>query len=186
MESSNPSYRDCVDAIVKDHQVSKRQFSFYLIDCHSESKLRDMCNKRQAELISCQFHLNREHTSQIYFGIQNEDNDHTLSQDRLVFEIEKLISNQFYSGSTQNLNKYSDDSDLADMFKHKFVGFLKYIGEDLAPKVNMLHQTFYRYKFESPLDFIMIKSDFKRFYESFTQARLSMLYSLHIHKDTVF
>ena len=84
------------------------------------------------------------------------------------------------------MNKYSDDSDLTDMFKSKFVGFLKYIGEDLAPKVNMLHQTFYRYKFESPLDFIMIKSDFKRFYESFTQARLSMLYSLHIHKDTVF
>lgn len=72
------------------------------------------------------------------------------------------------------------------MFKMKFVGFLKYLSDDLAPKVKMLQQVFYRYKFESPLDFIMIKSDFKRFYESFTQARLSMLYSLHIHKDSLF
>jgi len=83
-------------------------------------------------------------------------------------EIAKLVTNQFYTGSTKDVNRYSDSSDLNNMFKKKFVGFLKYIGDDLAPKVSMLHQTFYRYKFESPLDFIMIKSDFKRFYESFT------------------
>ena len=32
----------------------------------------------------------------------------------------------------------------------------------------------------------MIKSDFKRFFESFTQARLSLLYSLELHKDAIF
>jgi len=32
----------------------------------------------------------------------------------------------------------------------------------------------------------MIKSDFKRFYESFTQARLNLLYSLELHKDSLF
>jgi hypothetical protein len=45
---------------------------------------------------------------------------------------------------------------------------------------------FYKYTFESPLNFIMIKSDFKRFFESFTQARLSLLYSLELHKDAIF
>ena len=49
-----------------------------------------------------------------------------------------------------------------------------------------LHNIFYKYKFDSPLNFIMIKSDFKRFYESFTQARLSLLYSLELHKDSLF
>ena len=45
---------------------------------------------------------------------------------------------------------------------------------------------FYQYTFDSPLNFIMIKSDFKRFYESFTQARLSLLYSLNLHLDAKF
>lgn len=32
----------------------------------------------------------------------------------------------------------------------------------------------------------MVNSDFKRFYESFTQAKLSLLYSLELHKDSMF
>jgi len=31
-----------------------------------------------------------------------------------------------------------------------------------------LQNVLYQFKFESPLDFIMIKSDFKKFYESFS------------------
>ena len=32
----------------------------------------------------------------------------------------------------------------------------------------------------------MVKSDFKRFYESFVEAKLSLLYSLELHKDAMF
>jgi len=64
--------------------------------------------------------------------------------------------------------------------------FKKYLGDDLAPKILELNKVFFKYQFDSPLDFIMIKSDFKRFFESFTQARLSLLYSLELHKDSIF
>ena len=49
-----------------------------------------------------------------------------------------------------------------------------------------LNQVFNKYKFDSPLNFIMVNSDFKRFYESFTQAKMSLLYSLELHKDSMF
>jgi hypothetical protein len=49
-----------------------------------------------------------------------------------------------------------------------------------------LQDTYYEYKFDSPLNFLMVKSDFKNFYESFTQAKLSLLYSLELHKDSMF
>ena len=32
----------------------------------------------------------------------------------------------------------------------------------------------------------MVKSDFKRFYESFVEAKLSLFYSLEMHKDSMF
>jgi hypothetical protein len=49
-----------------------------------------------------------------------------------------------------------------------------------------LQDTYYQYRFDSPLNFIMVKSDFKSFYESFSQAKLSLLYSLELHKDSMF
>ena len=55
-----------------------------------------------------------------------------------------------------------------------------------ATQIKKLQEVFYKYTFESPLNFIMVKSDFKRFYESFSQARLSLLYSLELHKDSMF
>jgi hypothetical protein len=72
------------------------------------------------------------------------------------------------------------------MFKQNMATFKKYLQDDLSPKILHIDKIFFKHKFESPLDFIMIKSDFKRFYESFTQARLSLLYSLELHKDSMF
>lgn len=73
------------------------------------------------------------------------------------------------------------------MFKSNLDQFLnRYLRGDLAPKLKQLNQVFNKYKFDSPLNFIMVNSDFKRFYESFTQAKLSLLYSLELHKDSMF
>ena len=72
------------------------------------------------------------------------------------------------------------------MFNDNIRTFKNYLGDDLAPKIAELNRVFFKYQFDSPLDFIMIKSDFKRFFESFTQARLSLLYSLELHKDSIF
>ncbi len=73
------------------------------------------------------------------------------------------------------------------MFKSNLDQFLnRYLRGDLAPKLKKLNEVFNKYKFDSPLNFIMVNSDFKRFYESFTQAKLSLLYSLELHKDSMF
>ena len=72
------------------------------------------------------------------------------------------------------------------MFGDNIRTFKSYLGDDLAPKIAELNKIFFKYQFDSPLDFLMVKSDFKRFFESFTQARLSLLYSLELHKDSIF
>jgi hypothetical protein len=55
------------------------------------------------------------------------------------------------------------------MFKSNLDQFLnRYLRGDLAPKLKKLNEVFNKYKFDSPLNFIMVNSDFKRFYESFT------------------
>ena len=75
---------------------------------------------------------------------------------------------------------------MSHMFAKNLTTFTNYLGIDFAPKIEHLQHSFYKYKFESPLNFIMVKADFKRFFESFTQARLSLLYSLEMHKDAIF
>ena len=72
------------------------------------------------------------------------------------------------------------------MFNTNLYLFLKYIRIELAPKIHQLESIYNKYKFESPLNFIMVKSDFKRFYESFVEAKLSLFYSLEMHKDSMF
>ena len=54
------------------------------------------------------------------------------------------------------------------MFSKNLTTFTEYLKLDYAPKIQHLQNIFYKYTFENPLNFIMIKSDFKRFYESFT------------------
>lgn len=57
---------------------------------------------------------------------------------------------------------------MTPMFNSNIQVFKKYLSEDLSPKVAELQKVFFKYQFDSPLDFIMIKSDFKRFFESFS------------------
>lgn len=54
------------------------------------------------------------------------------------------------------------------MFNQNLSSFKLYLSNEFAPKIKELQAIFYRYTFDSPLNFIMIKSDFKRFYESFS------------------
>ena len=54
--------------------------------------------------------------------------------------------------------------DLTPMFKRNLTTFRRYLDEEFSPKIMKLQEVFYKYKFESPLNFIMVKSDFKRFY----------------------
>lgn len=75
---------------------------------------------------------------------------------------------------------------MTKIFKKNLPGFIQYLKDDLGSKMERLQDTYYQYRFDSPLNFIMVKSDFKSFYESFSQAKLSLLYSLELHKDSMF
>jgi len=118
-----------------------------------------------------------------------------LSQeDRVMEEIERLLNNQFADLNHDGIHRYSDltpdpnrnKPDMTNMFKKNLPHFINYLKDDLGSKMGRLHDTYYQYRFDSPLNFIMVKSDFKSFYESFTQAKLSLLYSLELHKDSMF
>jgi len=177
-------HHDILEALTRDYQVSKRQYAFYLLDCRVEQGIRNLCNKQDINALRNE--VNRQFPEQMFMGILFDDGQ--VQQKDLIDEIERLLRNQFAplnskpSRHDPNINK----KDMTGMFKQNFTSFIRYLHEDLAPKIDNLQKIFYKHKFESPLDFIMIKSDFKRFYESFTQARLSLLYSLELHKDSLF
>jgi hypothetical protein len=42
------------------------------------------------------------------------------------------------------------------------------------------------YQFESPLNFLMMKADFKEFVESFFQAEALLKYALQFYTDSLF
>ena len=108
-----------------------------------------------------------------------------MTETKLGTEIDNLLKDVYFRRFNPSQGK-DISKELTGMFHGNLIQFLDYLYDELAPKLMILREVLYKYSFESPLDFIMIKSDFKRFFESFTQARLSMLYSLELHKDSIF
>ena len=142
-----------------------------------------MCTSRDVSKFQKRF--NDAYPDQMFMGILLDGSE--MTQDRLVAEIERLIGNQFDKNAAyQRHDPNQQQRDLSPMFKRNLTTFTRYLDEEFSPKIKKLQDVFYKYTFESPLNFIMVKSDFKRFYESFTQARLSLLYSLELHKDSMF
>lgn len=88
----------------------------------------------------------------------------------MIEEIERLLKKSFKTETRKHINDRHEiqKKDLTPMFNENIVTFRKYLSDDLSPKISKLQDTFFKYDFDSPLDFIMIKSDFKRFFESFT------------------
>lgn len=167
-------------ALVKEYQTSKRQFAFYILDCQRLTKMFEACNSR--DLAAFQRHFNAEHGDQMYVGVMLENR--MATEEMILSEIERLLKKEFEPHTLQPKDK--DKQNMSHMFSKNLTVFDDYLKNEFAPKIMFLQQIFYKYTFESPLNFIMIKSDFKRFFESFTQARLSLLYSLEMHKDAIF
>lgn len=88
-----------------------------------------------------------------------------MDHQKVIDEIERLLSKQF---NPNHKDSRTDKKDMTTMFSKNLVAFTNYLKDDLAIKVSDLKETFFLHSFDSPLDFIMIKSDFKRFFESFT------------------
>ena len=88
----------------------------------------------------------------------------------MIEEIERLIGNTFKEGQPRHINDHYaiKKQDLTPMFNDNIRAFKSYLGDDLAPKIAELNKVFFKYQFDSPLDFLMVKSDFKKFFESFT------------------
>lgn len=130
--------------------------------------MKDLCATRDVKRF--EESINKEYGNQIFVGIVNEENMYELSKDLMIQEIERLLRNSF--SDTQKNQKFkaafSEDEDMTPMFNSNIQVFKKYLSDDLSPKVAELQKVFFKYQFDSPLDFIMIKSDFKRFFESFS------------------
>jgi hypothetical protein len=58
------------------------------------------------------------------------------------------------------------------MFNQTIPGFLDYLRTVYFPKITQLKFDTSVYQFESPLNFLMMRTDFKEFLESFYQAEI--------------
>lgn len=107
----------------------------------------------------------------------------------MTHEVERLLNNQFNALNSDGRQRHDPNilqRDMTNMFKSRLGDFLRFLREDLAPKIARLHEVYDNHRFDSALNFIMVQSDFKQFYEDFVEAKLSLLYALELHKDSLF
>ena len=72
------------------------------------------------------------------------------------------------------------------MFEKSLSHFLLFLRREYFPKVTQLKFEASVYKFESPLNFLMLKTDFKKFIEHFYQAQSLLSYALMFQMDALF
>ena len=103
----------------------------------------------------------------VFVGIMADSEDREMmTEDKLISLIEVSLKRTFSPESLAP--RYKDEREISQMFRRNLTAFTNYLEIELAPKIEHLQDIFYKYKFDSPLNFIMIKSDFKMFFESFT------------------
>lgn len=139
--------------------------------------------------------LNEQHGEQMYVDIISGADEASSGHLRLnahiaraARETETVVTKLFNginSGRSSMVIEHQNNEFMTKMFRN-LPPFLSFLKGDLAPKIHRLHEVYEKHSFDSPLNFIMVKQDFKRFYEDFMEARLSLLYALELHKDTMF
>ena len=72
------------------------------------------------------------------------------------------------------------------MFRQSLPSLFLFLQTDYFPKITQFKFESSVYQFESPLNFLMLRSDFKEFLESFYQAEALLHYALSFHIDSMF
>ncbi len=86
------------------------------------------------------------------------------------------------------MDNETDDKNHASaaFFKNSLQDLEFFLKKEYFPKVNQFKFESSIFKFESPLNFLMIKSDFREFLRSFYQISSLLQYSLKFHIDSMF
>ena len=128
-------------AITRDYQVNKRQYAFYLLNC-VDMPMRDVCNSRDVNKL--REIVNRDHPNQIFMGIIiNNDLSRSGHEDKVITEIERLLTNFFKDVNHDGLKRLSDyqpdpnrlKQDMTAMFSKNLAQFIQYLKQDLGPKM---------------------------------------------------
>jgi hypothetical protein len=72
------------------------------------------------------------------------------------------------------------------MFSITLPKFLAFLRTEYFPKITQFKFDSNIFQFESPLNFLMMKTDFKEFVESFFQAEALLKYALSFYTDSLF
>ncbi len=72
------------------------------------------------------------------------------------------------------------------VFTESIPKFLKFLKIDYFPQVTLFKFESSVFQFESPLNFLMLRTDFKEFLEAFYQAESLLSYSLKFYIDSLF
>jgi hypothetical protein len=96
--------------------------------------------------------MNKEFSHLMFVGIML--NNSPVTEDKIVDEVERLLKKQFIPSSLHPHRM--KDKDMTQMFNQNLTSFKLYLTNEFAPKIYELQSIFYRYTFESPLNFLMI------------------------------
>jgi len=101
--------------------------------------------------------------------------------DQLQTKVEGLINAAMYFTSASQSH---DDS--LSMFSRQLPNFLLFLRSEYFPRIASFRNQSLTYKFESPLNFLMLRSDLKEFLESFFQVESMIKYALRFHIQSMF
>eukprot|EP00347_Sterkiella_histriomuscorum_P003954 403362298 len=158
------------NVIISDHILSGRQYVYYLIDCDTL--------KCPAKLDQFTNWMNEKYSSKFVIKKLNFKNEFNMINE--INDLKRRIQIQF---DDSNLFKLEDEN----LFFKQTLKDLQYILKtEYFPKVTHFKFESSVYQFESPLNFLMIKSDFREFLRNFYQIESLLQYSLRVYIDAIF
>ena len=118
--------------------------------------------------------MNSKHVNKLKLLTYESSNTLTKTElvDSLVTKINGLLNSEFEANEMkasgiEGSNLVRAEKDSIKMFAHSLPQFLHYLQVEYFPTIQMFKKETDTYKFESPLNFLMMRSDFKEFLESF-------------------
>ena len=97
------------------------------------------------------------------------------------------MANEIKTSLTDLLNKYSPlpDPDLA-FLQASCIELDEYLQETVLPELNKFKRSLSKFRFKSPLNFIMVEEDFHRFYQMYYHAKSLTKYTTNFITDRSF
>ncbi|TNV83585.1 hypothetical protein FGO68_gene14400 [Halteria grandinella] len=167
------------ESIHTDIMMHGRQYVIYLIDCSTVA-----CTDT---LKAVAVDLSAKYPEKILMKtLDSFDNKKDYIQ-TLISTISSLITREYEVESmptASNMHVLEDDG--IKMFQKSISPFLIFLRTEYFPRIAQFKKEAITYQFESPLNFLMMRSDLREFLSSFFQAESLLKYALKFHLNSMF